>query len=393
MLRTAIRSESSHRRLSAVESLEGRTLFSTVVVTSGADEGAGTLRAALQKAGSDPAVTSIRVAPAVQAIRIDGPLVYSGRQGLRIDGRATIQPVAGAGGDFDLLTATGGADLSLSRLTFRGGSDGVVVTLPANATGTVDVVLRGVTIIDNDLFGLHVDDKANDSAASVRLTVANSAVLSNGEGASDRDGIRVDEGGAGNIDAVIVASRLNRNGAEGVELDEAGAGGVNLRVTASAFNDNGFLDPEDFDDGIDVDEADAGDVRVSIFASQVNGNFDEGVDLNESDAGSLRLTAAGLTANGNTDEGVALEESDGGDLVATLTAVVARNNGADGFQAEEGGAGNVRAAVLASTITGNDGFGVRAVQEAPGSGVLTLKTNRLTGNADGPTEVEGTTIA
>jgi hypothetical protein len=392
MRRTIVRSATSHRRV-ALESLENRTLFSTVVVTSGADEGAGTLRAALQKAGTDDSVTAIRVAPAVRTIRIDEALVFTGDQDLKIDGRATIQPVAGAEGDFDLLSVTGGGDLTLSRLTFRGGSDGVVVTLPAGATGTVDVTLRGVTIQDNDLFGLHVDDKTNDSAASVRLTVAQSAVLSNGKGASDKDGIRVDEGGAGNIDATILGSRLNRNGAEGVELDEEGAGSVNLRVTASTFNANGFLDPEDFDDGIDVDEADAGDVRVSITASQVNGNFDEGVDLNEGGDGSLRLTAVGLVANDNTDEGIALEETDAGDILASLTAVQARGNGADGFQAEEGGAGNLRASVFASAITNNDGFGIRAVQETPGSGILNLKANRLTGNADGPTEVEGTTIA
>ena len=392
MNRSSPRIASLARRPVSVELVESRTLLSAVLVTSGADEGPGTVRAALERANSDPTVSAIVVAPSVRTVRIDEPLVYSGGQDLRIDGRAVIEPVSGAAGDFDLLTATGGGDLTLSRLTFRGGSDGVVVVVPADATGDLAVTLRNVSIVDNALFGLHVDDKANDSSASVRLTVLGSRIVGNGEGASDRDGIRVDEGGAGNIDATILASRLNENGAEGVELDEEGAGGVDLRVSASTFNDNGFLDPEDFDDGIDVDEADAGDVTVAISASEVSGNFDEGVDLNEGGEGSLRLRATAVRANDNTDEGIALEETDGGDIVASLAAVQARGNGADGVQAEEGGAGNLRVSVLGSSITDNDGFGVLVVQEDPGSGTLILRATRLTGNAEGRYSAEGVTV-
>ena len=391
MNRSAHRQGLMQHRVPA-ESLEGRRLLSAVAVTSGADDGPGTLRAALERASTDPTVGAIRVAPNIRTIRLDGSLVYSGPQDLRIDGGAVVRPVDGAEGDFDLLAATGGGGLTLSRLTFRGGSDGVVVTLPAGATGTVDVTLRNVSVVDNDLFGLHVDDKANGSNATVRLTVLNSRVVGNGEGASDKDGIRVDEGGAGDIVATIINSRLNDNGAEGVELDEEGAGGVRLSASASTFNDNGFLDPEDFDDGIDVDEADAGDVHVSLFASQVNGNFDEGVDLNESGEGSLRLAAFALRANDNTDEGIALEELDVGNLLATLTATETRDNGADGVLAEEGGAGDLRVSVLASRVTGNDGFGVRVVQEEPGTGILILHATRGTENAEGPSSAEGARI-
>ena len=375
-----------------IETLERRTLLSAVLVTSGSDEGPGTLRAAIDRANTDASVTHIRVAPNVRDIRIDETLPYTGAHDLTIDGRAAVRPVSGAEGDFDLLRATGGGDLTLSRLTFRDGANGIVVIPPTGTTGTVAVTLRGVTIEDNKLFGLLVDDKVNNTDASLRLNVVGSRILGNGTAASDRDGVRIDEGGAGDIAATIIGSRLNDNGAEGVELDEAGAGGVTLNVSASTFNDNGFLDPEDFDDGIDVDEADAGDVRVALFASQVNGNFDEGVDLNEGGDGSLFLTAAGIQANENTDEGIALEELDAGDLVAMLTAVEVSDNDSDGVQAEEGGAGNLRVGIFASRITNNDAFGVKVEQEEPGVGRLVLQGNRISLNTDGVVDAEGATV-
>ena len=376
-----------------VEAVERRTLMAAVVVTTGANDGPGSLRAAIDRADTDPSVSAIHVAPSVRTVRIDESLVYSGEQDLSISGRAVVRPTSGAEGDFDLLVADGGADLALSGLTFQGGANGVVVNVPADATGTVEVDLRRVSILDNNLFGLHLNDKANNSAASVRLTVVGSRVEGNGEGESDRDGIRVDEGGAGGIEASIAASRLDENGAEGIELDEGGEGGVTLRVTGSTFNDNGFIDPADLDDGIDVDEADAGDVRVAIFASEVIGNFDEGIDLNESGDGDLRLNAVGVRVNDSGDEGIALEELDAGNLKASLVAVQARRNGADGVLAEEGGAGNLDVSLLASSIVNNDGFGVSVVQEEPGTGRLRVRGTRLGGNADAPTSAEGATVA
>ena len=375
------------------EALEGRTLLSVAVVTTEADSGPGSFRAAVERANADSAVGSIAFSPTVDTVRLASPVTFTGRQDLSVLGnRAAVEPASGGEGDFDLFVVTGGGDLTLNAITFRKGSDGVVVRLPADATGTVNVRLPEVSLTDNAEFGLHVDDLTNASAASINLSLFRTSILRNGTAALDKDGVRVDERGAGGINASVVASRLNGNGAEGIELDEGGDGGVTLSATASTFNDNGFFSEEDLDDGIDVDEADAGDVRVSLRAVQVNGNLDEGVDLNESGEGSLFLSATSLQANDNTDEGVALEETDAGDIVADLLSARIEGNGADGFQAEEGGAGNLLARVFASRITGNDGFGIKAVQELPGRGLLLLLGVDLSGNTDGAVDAENVRV-
>lgn len=376
----------------AVEPLERRTLLSTVVVTSEADAGPGTFRAAVDRANADSSVASIRFSPRVDTVRLNNTVAFTGTQDLAIDGsRASVEAAPGRQGQFDLFVASGGGDLTLSRIAFRGGSDGVVVAVPAAATGTVDVTLRDAAVTDNAEFGLHVDD-LNASAASVDLEVIRSAILRNGATLSDKDGIRVDERGAGGITATIRDSRLDANGAEGVELDEGGAGSVRLSVRASTFNNNGFFDPDDFDDGIDVDEADAGNVNVSIRDAEVNGNFDEGVDLNEEGDGSLFLRAEDLEANRNTDEGVALEEADAGGIFADLEDVRLSGNGADGFQAEEGGAGDLFTRIADSVITNNAGFGVKVVQETPGRGLLVLDDVLIRGNTEGGVDAENVRV-
>ncbi len=375
-----------------VDALERRTLMSSVVVTSDADSGAGTFRAALEQASADPAIDTIRFSPRVDTVDLAAPLFFTGAQDLTVDGSGAVIEAAGdAAGDFDLFTASGGGDLSLSRLTFRGGSDGVVVRTPADATGTVRVALRDVAITDNAEFGLHVDDLSG-SPATIDLTLSKTAILRNGTTALDKDGVRVDERGEGGITARIQGSNLDANGAEGVELDEAGAGDVRLDVVGSSFNDNGYFSAEDYDDGIDVDEADAGDVRVSIRASQVNGNLDEGVDLNESGEGSLALSVAALDARGNTDEAVALEETDAGDLTADLRSVRLIGNSAEGFQAEEGGDGDLLVAILGSVIAFNDGDGAKVEQDDAGVGLLTLRGVFFDGNAGQDVDAEGVTV-
>lgn len=376
-----------------VDALERRTLMSSVVVTSEADAGAGTFRAAIEQASADPTIDTIRFSPRVDTVDVAAPLVFTGAQDLTVDGSGAVIEAAGdAAGDFDLFTTTGGGDLSLSRLTFRGGSDGVVLRTPATAAGTVRVALRDVAITDNAEFGLHVDDLSG-SPAAIDLTLSQTSILRNGTAALDKDGVRVDERGEGGITARIQNSNLDANGAEGIELDEADAAGdVRLDVRGSTFNDNGYFSAEDYDDGIDVDEADAGDVLVSIRASQVNGNFDEGVDLNESGDGSLTLWASALDAGGNIDEGVALEEEDAGNLTASLQSVRLIGNTADGFQAEEGGAGDLLVEILGSAIRANTGFGVKVEQDDAGVGLLTLRGVYLNDNAKGDVDADGVTV-
>jgi hypothetical protein len=380
-------------------------MLAAAAVTSSADDGPGSFRAAVEAANADSSITSIVFDRRINVIELDEAVTYTGEQALRIDGNvATIRPADDQEGEIDLFISSGGADLSLSQLTFANGANGVVVDVPLDATGEVKVTLNRVTIRDNDLFGLHIIDLTEvppppetpdadptqiGADASVTLVVLDSQILGNGTAAHDQDGIRVDERGSGGISVQIVNSQLNGNGAEGVELDEGGAGGVDLNVLNSTFNGNGFIssgDPEDpdFDDGIDVDEADQGSVNAVIIGADVSGNFDEGIDLNEGDEGDLNMLLVGVQANNNTDEGIALEEAGDGGIRATLITVRARHNGADGVQFEEFDAGDIAVDIALSQIEDNGGFGIYASQTAPGAGSIRLRAVRLNRNADGP---------
>ena len=79
------------------------------------------------------------------------------------------------------------------------------------ATGTIHVALSHVDILDNLGHGVLVNDQedpstvdgvqpnANGSAASVRVSVDNCRFVGNGYSVSDRDGLRVNEGGDGDL--------------------------------------------------------------------------------------------------------------------------------------------------------------------------------------------------
>src|SRR5688572_17335765 len=232
----AQRSSRSRVRKLGFEACEPRALLSAVAVTSSADSGPGSFRAAVETANGDSTVSAIVFNARISTVQLDETVTYTGSQALRIDGNiVNIQPLGTKQGDFDLFVASGGADLSLSQVTFRDGANGVVVDIPLDATGEVSVKLDRVTIKDNDLFGLHIidltvvppppeDPEADPteigSDAGVSLQVTASSITGNGTAAHDQDGIRVDERGAGGISVQISNSQLNGNGAEGIELDE-----------------------------------------------------------------------------------------------------------------------------------------------------------------------------
>lgn len=113
---------------------------------------------------------------------------------------------------------TGGGDLAISRLAVRNApAEGVLVEVPGGATGKVRVSLVDVDVTDNASFGVLVNDQVdpsptdgvqpnqNGSAASIDVSVLNSRFIHNGYSVSDRDGLRVNEGGLG--DLIITSTR------------------------------------------------------------------------------------------------------------------------------------------------------------------------------------------
>jgi hypothetical protein len=276
-----------------------------------------------------------------------------------------------------------------------------VEVLPS-ATGTVRVTLADVTVQDNAGHGVLVNDQldpttedgkqpeAAGSAAAVHVVVADSRFIGNGFSVSDRDGLRVNEGGAGDLRLELTRVRAERNGADGVEIDERGAGDVHIDVYGSVFTRNGPLDPTDLDDGFDIDEYNDGSIVGTVVASSSNDNFEEGFDFNENNIGDLRVDMTGVEASGNGEEGIDLEEDDdfagGGDVVTVMDDVRTFGNGdgADGaLKIREKDAGNLTATLTNIAASHNVGSGVFVRESSGGNAVVNMAHVVSTANRSG----------
>ena len=228
-----------------LESLDGRITPAVFHVTTGADDGPGSLRDALDLAADAPSIDTVLIHKKISTVALESPLVYSGAEFLTIRGHnTTIRPVSGSEGAFDLFESTGGAGLTLERLAFTGGLNGVEVVTPADRTIVLSVWLNHVTITGNAGHGLVLDDIAG-SEASLYLSVLNSSFDGN-----DLDGVRITEAGAGDIVAWFYNSSASNNGGNGVRLDESGGGVIDLTaVNLSAFDNGGFALDLDEDGG------------------------------------------------------------------------------------------------------------------------------------------------
>jgi hypothetical protein len=371
----------------------------SVTVTSDADVGDGSLRDAIAQANADAAINLIIIKQDVCTIEIGSALEYTGAQDLSVDGKGATILAADTFADVGMVISSSGANLSLWRLTIDGdfeegetGANGVLIPVPAEQEGELSVFLKDVSLVNNGLFGLHIADQEDDSDATLRLTVLDSLVANNGIGESDFDGIRVDDGGGGDIITNIVNSQIDGNGGDGLELDERGEGIVELDVVGSSFSGNGFFDPEDLDDGLDIDEADDGGMVVRIVNSTFTDNFDEGLDLDEEDAGDVQVSIVNVNADNNIDEGIKISEEDGGGLFAMLSNVtVIGSQDDDGIQLEEADEGSLDVTVVNLIATDNDKFGLKVEQETVGedTGTLKLRNSTLEPNGDGELDLEG----
>jgi hypothetical protein len=388
---------------------------STVLVTSNANAGPGTLRAAVEKANGDAGVRTILIRPGLGTITLTEPVVYTGGQDLTLDGSG--ETVSGAGGDTTapanrtwgggLFVSNSAADLTLLRTRFTDSfNNGVAVLVPGGATGAVSVRLLDVRISGSQFHGLFVDGQSSsgyntddephascsdphpfDSAASVEVRIQSSTITGSGDldpGYDDSlatgcprdfDGLRVDDGGEGGIDATLLASSFDGNLADGVELDESGNGNVVTSVVGSSFDENGdsgatidgITDP---DDGFDIDEAGEGSVDARLVNARVRSNLDEGLDFDEAGAGSVELRLVNTRSTDNTDENVKVDEEDAGDVVVTMTnVVIANSEDEEGVQLTETGDGNVDVRVVNTSSTGNDKESFQVDQEDAGAGI------------------------
>lgn len=368
------------------------------IVDSVADSGSGTLREALSSGA-----TLIRIQPDLDVITIDSTLTYAGTEPLRIFGGNTIIE---ASDDFTVLELTGGASLRANQLTLmgpggfsfanQGTGKGLFIQVPGDTTGTVNVELIEVTVMDVANHGIHVSDctlgddcgsggggGGDGSPASISMVIRGVTVDNAGNGKFDADGIRIDERADGGITFLATDSLFTNVGADGVELDEGNAGDVQIEVWRTDFTNNGgyCLDSPlvleepcvedddgelvlDLDDGFDIDEAGPGSLTGSVTISTVTNNLDEGLDFDEEDEGGMSMDFIRITGTDNGDEAIKMSAAGPGDVHAEVLNSTITGNGNDGaeFEAEDGD-GQVHVRIGASTIEGNDSEGVAAAQE------------------------------
>lgn len=433
-----------------------------VNVTKDDDDGKGSFRWAIGEANADPSIQRIEFRGKTGTIRLSSTVTYTGTQPLAIEGKGAVIDGAGAGGP--AFAVTGGASLTIADLTVQNApAEGIAIEIPGTAIGTIQVTLDDVTIKDNAGHGVLVNDQVEPetqdgvqpnnagSAASLKVVVTGSRFFRNGYSVSDRDGLRVNEGGEGNLTFVSRWTRSEDNAADGIELDERGNGDVSIGVSDTYIIRNGKFDPLDLDDGFDIDEYDDGSILGSMVRSVASDNFEEGLDFNENNAGDLRVDLTLMAASDNLEEGIDYEEDDdfagGGELVTTMTGITANGNGGDGglkirekglgslmanvtgveasqnvvsgisvredadgtltsnivrartlgnaahgIDFDENSTGNLVASISQSVSSGNTLFGVRADQQLPGTGAPQLTSVDLTGNTGGTTTGSNVTV-
>jgi hypothetical protein len=372
------------------------------VVTNSNDAGPGSLRRAIESANADASIESIVFSSRVRTVRLKDGVVFTGAQDLTIQGAGAV--IDGSGiSSAAAFQATGGGDLSLVRIGFRGApAEGVHVEVPTDATGTVKVSLIGVEVVGNGGHGVLVNDQVdpstqddvqpneNGSAASVEVVVTDSRFSRNGYTVSDRDGLRVNEGGPGDLRLTTARVRAEDNAADGIEIDERGAGDVHIDVFATSFLRNGKFDPADLDDGFDIDEYNDGSILGRVGFSTAADNYEEGFDFNENNAGDLRVDMTLVGAFRSGEEGIDLEEDDdfggGGDLVTVMRGITTIGNGdaADGaLKIREKEDGNLDVTLEGVLSTHNIGSGIFVRESSGGSSVVRIQRAVSTNNAVG----------
>jgi hypothetical protein len=375
------------------------------VVTTNADAGPGSLRSAIEQANADPSVRRIRFDRNVGQIDLQSTLTYAGSQDLVIEARGAVIDGSAIG---DVLVATGGASLSLRDLVVQNaGADGIVVQVPAAATGVVSLEMAGVILVGNGEFGAHLDDQSSGSAASLRLLLDRVTVANNGFalGIDDKDGIRVDEGGEGDIVFHFTRVIVTGNAADGIELDEKGTGDVRGVIQHSTFDDNGTQPqlPSDLEDGFDIDEADDGSIVVEMVDVSASRNSDGGIDLDEEGAGDIIMQFTRVVAVDNAEENIKASEDanvedtadpdDGnGGVEFFFVNVRSTGSGDNGIQFEEFGNGDVNGTFVQVRSNDNADDGVNIDQTDNGGGTVRLIASEFTGNADKNINIKGVTV-
>ncbi len=425
-------------------------------MTNNGNTGSGTFRDAVETANTNSAIDTIQFDDDY-SIGLQSEVLYTGTQDLHIEGNGSTltgdKSVDTDTWNSGLFVAKGCASLTIENLSFADSfNNGLAVFLGVLSGDTytpcskeVSIELHNADISNSQFFGALIDGQATtgfntddiihhacqdpwpyDVNAPISVNVTDSKISGSGQldgdydislttgCPQDFDGLRVDQGGDGDLHADIVDSRFYRNLADGVELDEKGDGSVEAAVGGSTFNANGDTveiectqaahDAEvtagdediceigkyiqDLDDGFDIDEEGEGDMIAQVSGTEVIGNHDEGLDFDEADEGSIDVDVDKVTAIANYDEALKASEEGSGNVVVTVKKSSFTYGGDDGTQIEQEDDGEVDVEVKHSTISYNAKSGVKVEASDDGSGKLVIKNTNLSNNADGPYDTD-----
>lgn len=463
-------------------------VLAKVAARPGVATDAASLQAALDAAAIDGGTVQVAgdiVLDAPLTYQSDQPLTLLGTGGARIvgpmvqiaapsnSGRRVGEETAGDG-----LQILGEPDLTIRNLTFEAQSGhGIYFEVTDDASGTVQVAMTNTHFMGQGLSGMWLEEQAGgsegdpdpiESAASIDLQLRNVSVtgtgyaededqscrdLAEGLGCSfaDFDGIRINEGGEGDITLDFRNVVVTGNAGDGVEFDEIGAGDVRGTVNGSDFSGNGDQPqfPEDLEDGFDIDEAGPGGIHLVMRGTTVNNNIDEGIDLDESDvdeflqdivvgAGDIYFEARGVVATGNADENIKIsdfveiaefdangEEIDAiayggpGNIILAISDVVADgsaegrgarfeelgdgdvlgyirnssfsdNAADDGLRIDEEDEGSIDIELTRIDASGNDGQGLQMTENGDGDIMAQITESTFEGNDNTQVELEET---
>jgi hypothetical protein len=388
-----------------------RVQAASFIVTSSADSGTGSFRAAIEQANNSSSNNQIILANWSPITLLD-TVEYTNYRNLSIVGNGISNRVIQGEGfdpngigeqtDCALFESTGGADLSITRVTFQNTPCNGIEVYGSSGDGEIAVTLNTVTIRNMGGTGLYLEEGGGGSDASWNLKMTSSRVEYTGY--YDLPAVNVEEYSDGNVTVNLASTSIVHNYWEGLNLDEDDYGQLLLNASNSYFNGNGdeneeiefeTADEEDVaitdhtdGDGIDAEECGDGDLTANLSSVQANENFEDGIDLFECGDGHLRLTGTSVIANYNeTENGIQTDEEDWGDGVTRLTNARTSYNGDDGVDLSESGYGNADVRVSGSQSNSNDeygedGDGYEIEEFGEGNLIAAISTTVANNNAD-----------
>ncbi|HBV61983.1 MAG TPA: hypothetical protein DEF45_03070, partial [Rhodopirellula sp.] len=335
------------RRRSILEHLEDRRVLATYMVTSLADSGAGSLRAALQAANATGAADSIvfdetltgtiNLGVANGGLQITSPVSIQGPG----SGSMTVDANATSSDKFRVFEISETAnDVSITGLTLTGGlvddGGGGVLFRSADTLTLVDTVVTGNQASNGG--GIYSEYEGS-------IVLQSSSVSGNTAESAKGGGIHAVDGDVTLTDSTISGNYSYSDGA-GIFSQYAG----NISITDSQVANNKVTEAGYHGGGIYGANGD-----ITITGSTISGNESKG------DGGGVYSYKGSLTISDTTITGNSAEYGGGGvfnyegDL--TITSSVITNNNAD--YGSGGGIGNTagRLTITGTRITDNQAVG------------------------------------